>query len=365
VRTVLPGILIWLWCGVSAHADRIVLRNLDVISDTKVEQFDEDGVRLENGTVISWDRIERGRVSEAEQAAFDRMLGELGEHLYRIRQRLTTGDYPGLLPHAEAVYERYVGRRSETAYMVSLALMWSRLALGQREGALGPYLNSLETLRQATAAGRELAVPGPRRLQADLETGLCAELPPVWFDGEAARAALSGVGAAIAAMAAPRPPATRIYYATLALAAGDSGLAGQTLNGLDQLPALKSVVEGQLLLSQGDPDKAIAVLQQPPEPVPAALEPLALYWLGQSRLQEPAAEAHTAGLLDLLRIAALYGQDQPELAAAGLYAAMRALAESGDVRGSIAIRRELLDRYAQTWHAKRLKDEDQKAEKSR
>ena len=91
---------------------------------------------------------------------------------------------------------------------------------------------------------------------------------------------------------------------------------------------------------------------------------LALYWRGQAHLQSGSAEAHTAGLLDLLRIAALYGEDHPELAAAGLYTAMQAVAESGNVKGSIAIRRELLDRYPQTWHAHRLKNEDQKAEKS-
>ena len=194
MRTVLFLVLIWVCLGASVHADRIVLRNLDVISDTTVEQFDEDGVRLQDGTVIRWDRIEQGRVGEARQAEFDAMLQQLGEHLYRIRQRLSTGDYPGLLPHAEAVYDRYVGRRSETAYMVSLALMWSRLARGHREAALGPYLNALEILRQAEATGTELAVPGSRRLQADQQTGLSPELAPIWFDADAARAVLAERG---------------------------------------------------------------------------------------------------------------------------------------------------------------------------
>ena len=97
-------------------------------------------MRLDDGSVMEWDRIEQGRVSDEQQARFDAMLNELGSHLYRIRQRLSISDYRGLLPHAEAVYERYAGRRSETAYMVFQALMWSRLAVGQREAALAAVL---------------------------------------------------------------------------------------------------------------------------------------------------------------------------------------------------------------------------------
>jgi hypothetical protein len=33
----------------------------------------------------------------------------------------------------------------------------------------------------------------------------------------------------------------------------------------------------------------------------------------------------------------------------------------GDTKGSIAVRRELLDRYASTWHARKLQAEDEKA----
>ena len=50
----------------------------------------------------------------------------------------------GLLPHAEALEARYAGRRSETAYMVFQALMWSRLAVGRREAALAPYLRCFD-----------------------------------------------------------------------------------------------------------------------------------------------------------------------------------------------------------------------------
>ncbi len=345
------------------RADRIVLRNLDIISDTTVERFDEDGVQLSDGSLISWDRIEKGRVAEAKQAAFDKMLKELGAHLYRIRQRLSINDDRGMLPHAQAVHDRYVGRRSATAYMVFQALMWSRLATGQREAALQPYLECVECLRQAAADDKKLTLPGSRHLQVDLKTGLSPELSPIWFDTEAAQQSLAGVGKTISNMVKPRPPGTRVYYATLALAAGEPDKASQALAGLEQLPQWKAIIQAQVRMRRGETDAAISALSQELEQLPKNLKPLALYSLGQAQLTKTDPAAHKTGLLDLLRIPALFGKTQPELAAAGLYVAMHALAKSGDIKGSIALRRELLDHYGQTWHAEQLRKEDKKVRK--
>ncbi|MGM0490428.1 MAG: tetratricopeptide repeat protein [Planctomycetota bacterium] len=359
-------LILSLWAllsGAGEGADRIVLRDLDIITGVTVEQFDVDGVRLSDGRVIGWDRIEQGRVAEAKQAAFDRMLEELGSHLYRIRQRLSVNDYRGLLADAEAVHDHYRGRRGETAYMVCQALMWSRLAVGRREAALPAYLWCLECLRQAAADQRELSLPGARRLQVDLSSGLSPELPPVWFDDEAARERLGEVGRTISTMSEPRPPATRVYYATLALAAGESDKARQALAGLEALPQWKSIIDARMQLDGGDTTLAIDALTRQLDQLDDPLKPIALYWLGQARLSESDTDTRRAGVLDLLRIPALFGERHPELAAAGLYTAMRTLEESGDMTGSIAIRRELLDQYGQTWHAERVRPEDKKTQR--
>ncbi|MGE3780993.1 MAG: hypothetical protein AB7F89_27640, partial [Pirellulaceae bacterium] len=44
-------------------ADRIVLRNLTVISDRTVASLDVDGVRLDNGSLLTWDEIEKATVT--------------------------------------------------------------------------------------------------------------------------------------------------------------------------------------------------------------------------------------------------------------------------------------------------------------
>jgi hypothetical protein len=272
-------------CATRAEADRIVLRNLDVIHDRTVVEFDEDGVRLDNGRILSWDQIETGRVEEARQADFDRLLRELGTDLYRIRQRLTVGDYRGLLPHAEALQDRFLGRSGDTAYMVFQSLMWARLEAGRREQAAVAYLHCLEYLTSAGAKPQH-ELPGKRRLQFDPQTGLTPELVPVWFDAEAARDSLSELTDTIARMRPSRLPAARIYHATLALAAGDLSVAEQALAELDGHDAWRALLRAQLQLAAGNPSQAEQTLAQVAETVTPELKPIMLYWLGTARLAQ-------------------------------------------------------------------------------
>ena len=205
VCTRLARLLLLLWlCGsvlpTVSGADRIVLRNLKIITDETVAAFDEDGVRLDSQQVLGWDEIEKAKVAPDKQEAFDKMLGELGGHLYRIHQRLRVGDYEGLLAHAEAVQERFVRRTSDTAYTVQQALMWGRLAVGQREAALAPYLRCYDILGRRGKS--EIRLPGERRLLFDAKTALTSDITPVWFDKTAAKAEMPKVYQVIRGMKA-------------------------------------------------------------------------------------------------------------------------------------------------------------------
>lgn len=340
----------------SRAADLLVLRNLKVISDRTVLGFDADGVRLDDGATVGWGEIEKGTVGAGRQTEFDRWLSELSEPLYRIRQRLSVGDDRGLLPHAEAVYPRYADRDSPTAYMVSQALMWGRLAAGKREGALEPYLRCLGYLRRHGAAS--VSLPGKRRLKHDSRTGLCPELPPVWFDGEAAKAALPGVFRAVGRIPLPRPEGVYIYYATLAFAAGDGKAGEKGLSAMQSADAdlaeLRQIAFAQWEITSRQPGDAVRRLSTAWRGFNAANKPLAVYWLGLSAVRATEPRARQQGVLLLLQIPALYGQEQPELAGAALYHSSKALAELQDVRASVTLRKELLEKYGRTYYASRV-----------
>ena len=350
-------VVLWTTLHAPVSADRIILRNLQVLSDRRVVGFDEDGLRLDDGMLVSWEQVERARVSPDHQAAFDRMLSDLGNHLYRLHQRLAVGDYRGFLEHAEALYPRYVGRGSEAAYVVFQSLMWGRLAAGQREAAVEPYVRALDYLLQRKSA--EVRLPGRRRLSYDRQTGMTAELLPVWFDVQACRTVLPGVLRAVGEMAEPRPEGMRIYYGTLALEAGQWEEARRVLAGVQGEPAKMAelltiaVAQGEVLL--GNSGEALRRLEVTRDRLAPENRPLALYWLGRSRLSDSDSDIRRVGMLQLLELPALYGDVHPELAAAGLYHTLSAFARDGDAAARASLRRELLNHYKQTYHAEQVR----------
>ncbi len=339
--------------GEVAMADRIILRNLKIIDGPQVVAFDEDGVRLDDKRLIGWYDIEKARVANNQQAAFDQMLRELGGPLFRIRQRMRVGDYKDLAPHAEPIYARYAERKSPTAYLVMQATMWSRVAVGRREAAVEPYCRCFEYLR--TPRQPQNLLPGERRLDYDPETGMCATLAPVWFDSKAAKAVLPNVYKAIGAMGRPRPAGAYVYFVTLALAAGDTATADRVLVAVKDtsgpIGELKAIVAVQRELASGPPGPAYDRLKAELPEISSANRPLALYWLGRAQLASTDVETRKQGLVRLLRIPALHADQAPEIGAAALFHGMQVLKQLDDVRGSVALRNELLVRYGQTYFA--------------
>ncbi len=354
-----PALLV-VWLAASeCRADRVVLRNLKILNDVQVVGLDEDGVRLRGGQLIGWDEVERVTVPAAQQPQANQLLNDLGIHLYRIRQRLKVGDYEGLLPHAEVVYPRYVGRRSNTAYMVKQAFMWGLLAAGRREEAVAPYLGCLDFA--LTAKDRPVNLPGERRLVFDQQTGMTPELQPVWFDAAAAKKVLPSVLKAASALRQPLPVAARIYFASLALTAGDTASAQRVLRGVEQsdlaAAQLTALVNAQAEFVSGTPGPALSGLDTSLESLSAENKPTALYWLGMGKMISADENEQRAGILQLLHIPALHAEAAPELAGAALHQAMETLGDLGDAKGSIAVRKELLQRFGHTYYAEQVKKE--------
>jgi hypothetical protein len=335
-------------------ADRLILRNLDIISDRTVTSFDEDGVVLDQprptgNTHISWDEIERGRVA-LDQARFDKLLAELSLPLFRIRQRIKTGDYRAAGDVAEKLYARFADRKSQTAYLVCQATMWSRIAGGRREAAVEPFLRCYELLRSRAALSSNL--PGPKRLNVDEATALTSELPPVWFDPQAAKAALPNVENAIRAMANPRPAGVYLYYATLAVTAGDNAEAERMLPLLETSTTATTgwadLIRAQQDLADSKSAAATGSLRQQLTSLSEPCRLAAHYLVGLADARSDDKTRCQEGLLTLLTLPAAHGDTQPELAAAALYQAATGLDKLKDGAGAAALRNELTTHYAGT-----------------
>ena len=356
-------------CGGNAAAtDRLVLRDFTVIRSDLVS-FDVDGLvlateRRGGSKLVTWDEIESLHVGdEAKQAAAEKLLREVGQPLYRLRVRLETGDDAGLLEPAEILNPLFVDRRSHSSLIVLQSLVWGRIANGQREDAVEPWLLTFEILRTRTAKLSEL--PGSRKPQIDVASALLAELQPVWFDAAAARSALPGAEQALESMAKPVPSGARLYVASLALAAGEPKLVEPYLEGemegrltiqLQQvLLAQRETLESKHVAAQERLQKIVAELEhdEPGETSRFTLLPLALYHLGRAQLASEDPRSQQTGLLALLRIPALQGRHSPDLAAAALDEVVRFYAK--DTSLAARLRTEILHHFPSSWHAQRLR----------
>jgi hypothetical protein len=358
-RALLAAGVLWAsscFAGHAAAADRLILRNLDILTDRTVTAVDEDGLVLDaarpgGSDRVTWDEVERGTIA-LDQPRFDALLKDLGPPLYRIRQRLKVGDYEALSEPAESLYPRFAERRGPTAYMVCQATMWSRLAAGQREAAAEPYLRCFELLR--AGAARAGGLPGNRRLLLDARTAISPELLPIWFDADSAKAALPGVQQAIRGITQPRPEGAYVYYASLALAAGDTAEFARVLPSIrgddPGIAPWRDILLAQQEVLASSPGSQIESLKTSVDALPEPSRAAALYWLGLAGIQSADEGTVRDGLLALLTLPANYRTQHPELAAAGLYHAATALDKLKDDQGAAAIRTELTSQFGATYY---------------
>lgn len=344
----------------ASFADRIVLRSFESV-DEAVTSFDEDGVKLKSGRLIPWDNVEQGKVS-GKQQEFDKLLSEIAEPMFRIRRGLMVGDYRGILEHTSSVYDRYAERHSRSAYFVCQAHMWALLAHGRREEALGPYLRCLELLRWNKKISETL--PGERRLDVDTDNGFTNELSPTWFDSKKAKAQLSKASAAVKGMESGKPVGVYYYYGTLALAAGNRKVADRVFKAAPSDSArfapFRQIIAAQLAINSGDPAAALQQLKAIPPGKSDLVDSMALYWRGLAELKAAQdEEEQRQAALTFLRLAAKYQKTRPDFAAAGLAEASQILKSLKEEKQAGILRKELVDKYPNTYHALQISGKEQ------
>jgi hypothetical protein len=142
-----------------------------------------------------------------------------------------------------------------------------------------------------------------------------------------------------------------VYYATLAIAAGEKPEVERVLpliQGGNDANTWQTIIRAEQESANNSRGPAIEQLRSQRDGLPQVCKPAALYVVGLADVQSPQEDAVLDGLLSLLTLAPIYGREQPELAAAGLYHAASALDKLKDGKGAAAVRRELASQYAGT-----------------
>lgn len=352
-RTCIQGAVIcWFTLGASilVSAEELLLRDLTLLTNRQIESFDLEGVRLKDGRLLTWDQIETADVSADRQRALDDFLEQVGDPLFRIHQRLKFEDYTELLAPADQLYARYRDQENFSGYVVTQAAMWSRIANGQRELAVEPYLRAYSYLRDHQEDYGRL--PGPRRLSFSPQTGLSLSLTPIWFDAQQAGNVLDGVYAAFKEMQHPRPVGAYCYVASLAITAENFEVADAIIDAMegDNRPTteLRTILQLQRDSAEGVQGTAYRNAKNGIDGFLPQHRALALYWMGITDIKREDRRTAQQGVLNLLRIVANFGQFDRELSAAALYHCSKTLGSWGDVQGSRALAAELMSAFPQT-----------------
>lgn len=334
-----------------------------------LRSMDERGVLLDSlrlgERLVTWDRIRR--LHGVSDPRMDGWL-EDGTRVWRARIRISRGDPLSAEPLLEPLFDRFVGRTDELALVVAEGLLRCRIARGANDLAVVPML---ETIRLRDAGVSSTAYASLPPVLQDVWS-LVPAVPPAWHAG-ADRAGLATrlhetlrrleqTLAAEGAAPTPRTAAARraasiaSWYLAAVRAEEGSPLRPPTIAAGDD-PGLRLLAE----VLTGRPPEAADVAGGDPEAAPdprAILEaatpgPTEPAWIGDWRdyfegrrglLADESAERE-AGLLRLLRPAALRPSEHPYLAGIGLARAADALERMGRPEEAAILRADLAARF--------------------
>jgi hypothetical protein len=340
------GVVCWLVAAPAFAEDQIYLRNLNRIQKP-VTAVTVEGVSFAD-SLITWDQIESGSIAEEKQAEFDKLLQQLGTPLFRIRLRLSLNEPQAALLFAEQLFPVYESSRGESSAMVCAALVRGRIALGRREQSAVPYLHYLSRIEGSENATNLLPV--------DPQTKICAALMPVWFDRQLAQEQVPLVLQALRVVGT-YPREFHLYTGSLAIAAGESETTDKALKALNAADPIQAdfitILQAQQHVTAGEYPQAIEKLAKLTTSELPPLRVLALYWSGVAASNQT-GRARMQGALTLLRIPASYADQFPDLSAAALYEASKAVEADGSSDSAQLLRKELLGRFPETWHGRLL-----------
>jgi hypothetical protein len=365
----LPGLLLLAWGSPpSLHAQPpIVLRDLSVISDASVTEFDEHSIQLSDGRSLGWDEILSATVPLDQQSQFNESLLQIGLPLFRLKSRVEREDWAGACELAESCFASLKFNRldcddpSTTTYLVCVATMKGRLLRGDRTGAVVPFLIAAKIQRgwSDSPVGKF-----PKWLpEEDVAASLSSEILPIWFEPELVNSSFQILSLALAQTTTADEMGAIVYLASMSIELGRLNQARELMailaNGGRTWDAWRLILQAQFNIAEGNPAVAAELLKSETIRLSGATEAIGWYLKSAAIFMEnnlkPDSKSASTALLDLLKIPAVYGQRFPPLSAAALFQSIR-IAESQAWHAEAEIlRRELLNRYPNSYHAELAK----------
>lgn len=335
--------------GTAAWADEpaLTLRGRETPPPGVIVAVSSDGVAVRDGgaspVVVPWDKV---LVVRGEHGATAEAYMPMADRAWRARVRLERGDIPGAEPLFEELFESMHENRGPTGERIAFGLLRCRIERNSQSLAVVPWVSYLRAREGiGLSAVRDDALVGG---VLDSETGLVADLPPMWVPGPAVRVLATG-----GSLSARAPYSTRAEaYAALYLHAARSASGVES-----ELPAVTSREPGvefvrQVVIATTATESAardaarLALAPSMDAGAPAWQQAWARLAVGRSLLKEADDGPRRLGVVELLTVPASFERELPYLAGIALADAAVALESLGDPGGAARLRAELFSRFA-------------------
>ena len=340
----------------------VVLRDLTVVRG-EVASLDKKGLRFSDGRELDWDQVLKTNLPAVQQQAIEEFIESVGLRLFRARQRLASQDGYSLYEVAEPLFQRLEAEpdsfSDRAQYIISLATMRGRLSTQRRSAAVMPFLRACEVRKRSNVRPAELS--GLDLTDTEISATLTTEILPVWFDEQALPAAIDQLQTALKPDLHDNPTGNIYYLASMLLHRQDVERARTLVEEIDRRnlkDGWQQLLDAQFLIASGRNFEGVARLQKEMESFSDDLRAAANYVVGV----EQGKDKNDADLavLNLLRIPALHSTKLNALSAAAIYEAINILHKNGQTGEALTLRKELLDRYANTYHGRLIKIEKSK-----
>lgn len=351
----------------STSEPRILLRNLERITDFSIKQIDEDGLQVQPKSSgsghrqVTWDEVQELRLaSPAEQSQAEKLLKELGEPLFRLRSRLAAGNIAEIAQPAKQLYPRFVGLKGPSSRLVLQSSYLSHLHSGEREEAIVPYLLWLSLAPKSSIS--PVAVPGddaaPKGLSAtgvdpDAAGGLyLPDLIPIGFEANSAKKILPDLQNTIRQIPSPRPAACYLYFAAIAVAAGDVAEAKKGLSPLEKekggIVGWKRLAQLQIQLAENPLLENADTIMKELRDAPPLLRGCFVWTVAEHQWRTGNDAAKRTAIADLATLGIGLSVDGSEPSAMGLGLLAEALRQQNRIPEADTVLRTLETRYPES-----------------
>jgi hypothetical protein len=331
--------------------DTVVLRDLSILENVSISDFDSDGILLDDGKRFYWDQIYSGTVSEENQQAFDRSISELGTPLFLINSRIAKRSFGLLRDPINSLKEREAELGPQNSILLQAARYFDSLNSGNRFDAVIPLLNIISLLDQSPDLIQRIPQSVRSQFQIDAESGL--PILPIWFSNERKKEVLDQI-TAWAASKKTIPLAAAIFACTLI----EQPDAFENYAWLEQFNENRTFQAWKkFAIAINEESDTVAYLRkliaESDLDSNSVLAITASYELGLRELAQPDETIQVDGELRLLKIVAAHGTRYPETAAACLHQVIRFRQGKDKKTGIQSLQSELRIRYANTFHGRR------------